>query len=242
MLSTWNLPAGEGTNPYYYQDFDTVRLISLYQFNIPLADDPNDSTRWKYPRSSVWYGQEQLDWFASVLNSTPSTHKVIVMMHCPDGIITLINNRFNVVKEVSTVDLIIEGSPIFDIVDAFVNRTTINRQYVCSDTTQFPTDTFHLDVNYDFTSADGSFMCYLGGDFHVDYIGKPQGKQQLYIGMASGRAPYDTVVNEKKDNVQYNCIVDCCGANFTKKSIYIARLGQTTSALGTDRSFNVVEY
>lgn len=242
MLSTWNLPAGEGTNPYYYQDFDTVRLISLYQFNIPLVDDPNDSTMWKYPRSSVWYGQEQLDWFASVLNSTPSTHKVIVMMHCPDGIITLINNRFNVVKEVSTVDLIIEGSPIFDIVEAFVNRTTINRQYVCSDTTQFPTDTFHLDVNYDFTSAEGSFMCYLGGDFHVDYIGKPQGKQQLYIGMTSGEAPYDTVVNEKKDNVQYNCIVDCCGVNFTKKSIYIARLGQTASALGTDRSFNVVEY
>lgn len=242
MLSTWNLPEGEGTNPYYYQDFDTVRLISLYQFNIPLVDDPNDSTRWKYPRERVWYGQEQLDWFAGVLNSTPSTHKVIVMMHCPDGRITLINNRFNVVDEVSTVDLIIDGSPIFDIVEAFVNKTTINRRYICSDTTQFSTDTFHLDVNYDFTSSEGSFMCYLGGDFHVDYIGKPQGKQQLYISMASGLTPFDTVLNNKKDNVQYNCIVDCCGVNFTEKSVYIARLGQTASALGTDRSFDVVKY
>ena len=246
MAEIWGIPTP--TTPYWYKDFskEKIRLIGLYQYNCPLTTDPNDSSKYLYDRGKCWYGQEQLDWFVGLLNSAPTGYSIVVMMHEADGVITYTENNYKYPGASITGGYgIIDGSPIFDLLDAFVSRGTLTRDYYCKDTTTYPTDIFHMSVNADFTNAVANYGVCLGGDFHRDHLGIFGTNNLLYKGMtASSEQATDCYVDGNVNvskfyskDLSCNCIVDACGITKEDNKLCIGRVGQTTSIYMQDRRF-----
>lgn len=186
MKTIWGLD--DLSTVYYYKDFTQgkMRLISLYQYNAPLVDDSSDSTLYKYSRAIVWYGQEQLDWFVDTLQSVPDGYKVVVLLHQPEKTIeNTLNTAFFSGDTCLGGNLITNGAPIVDIVNAYMERATLKKTYTANDTAKYPTDMFTMSVDADFTSAKGLFANYLSGDAHIDYVGTVQGTEQKHFGITS---------------------------------------------------------
>ena len=232
LLSTWEL---EGlTTNYYYKDFSSsnVRLISLYQYNIPLIDDPDDSNYYKYIRSTVWYGQDQIDWLISTLGSTPEGYHVILMLHQPDAAVTVSRGTPFADNGGLGGNVIISGTPIQDIIEAYINKDTVNQTYHCKDPITYPTEDFEIVAQADFSSAKGSFLNYYSGDMHFDYIGVFNGTNQRVIGLTSSGRPGNTKL--RPGSYVESSIVNALGYNFTDGYFNIARLGQTYSYSGVE--------
>lgn len=247
MLPLWNLVEESimRTNKqiYYYKDFDIqkIRLFSLYQFNAPLEDDPSDSSKYKYIRCALWYGQEQIDWFINKLNSTPSGYKVVVMLHEADGILTDNEGWSNFsIKggSVSATNPIMSEYPVRDIVDAFIAKSTLIKTYQGEQSYDLTNDTadytkLQLTVNADFSNAKAEFGVYFVGDAHVDRVGEMNSTQkQVGFCTTSPASPSDIVigVNDKSTFVTGFSISN----NF--KNVYIGRIGCDTSIYMQDRS------
>lgn len=240
MKEVWGLP--DLTTNYYYKDFDGMRLISLYQYNIPLYEDPNDSTMYKYLRCSVWLGQEQLDWLINTLNSTPSGSKVIILMHQSETYIVDSgdNNNF-FTMQVGGGNNIIQGTPVTDIVQAFIDRTTINKTYTCADTEKYSESDFTVVVNGDFTSAQGEFANYITGDSHVDSVGFIKDTKQRAMGLTSSSSSYDCIVKPKWGN-EARRIVSLLGYCYDNDCVKLGRIGQQYAVNGQHRILDKIEY
>lgn len=237
MLSTWGL--SEVTTPYYFKDFTTekVRLISLYQFNVPLITDPLNALKYKYDRATLWYGQEQIDWLISTLNSVPDGYNVIILMHEPDkaGIVDT-TPEWSGVDVFGSANNILDGSPVFDIVNAYTSRTSLEHTYTPIDSATYPVEDFTLTISADFSNAKGIFACYLAGDGHADIMGKPKGYNQRYIMQtACCDQSFDSYVNTNLISDMANCIVDGYAFYFNSRELCIARIGQTSSFKMQDR-------
>lgn len=147
---------------WYYKDVTDkkLRVISINLF--------------QYGGTERWYSHftnEQLSWFVSALASTPEDYGIIILTHSPQVNIgsakdpnygdffqnaRLYNNTFNAVN----------GTPVYDIVDAFISRTTLSRTYTQTGSPD------SVSVSADFTSVDSSveFIAHLTGHFHQDSI------------------------------------------------------------------------
>ena len=226
LLSTWGL-TGLTTN-YYYKDFSSskIRLISLYQYNIPLTDDPLDSDLYKHMRALVWYGQEQIDWLVATLGSTPADYQVIILQHQADGVVTVDTTKPFSDSNVGTRNQIISGAPVIDIVEAYINKTALSQTYHCADTITYPTEDFEIVVSADFSEANGTFANYIMGDSHVDYVGKYSGTDQRVIGLISSSYPYSTTL-VTGDRVESSIVTGIAYLNTTPPKANMARLGQT---------------
>lgn len=232
MRDVWGI--SDLDKPYYYKDFGNTRLIALYQYNIPLVDDESDNTKYKYHRMMVWYGQEQIDWLLETLATTPQNSNVIIMMHQLDKSMsedTPDTTFFT--QAVGVRNIIIDGTPITDIVEAYINRTSINTTYTCTDTATYPTDVFSFTANKDFSGVQGKFVGYLCGDAHVDYVGKLKGTNQQVFGLTACWTSYDCKV--KNDDSVESSIVNVLGFNYTDRYALLGRLGQQYSLTGDER-------
>ena len=248
MLPLWNLPE-ESTmiankQIYYYKDFaeKRIRLISLYQFNAPLIDDPSDSSRYKYIRCVLWYGQEQIDWLINRLNDTPEDYRVIIMLHEADGQLVDTDGKssFSRIKHgVGATNPIMSEYPIRDIVDAFIAKSTLTKTYQGEQSYDLDNDTsdytgLQLTVHADFTKAKASFGMYFMGDAHVDIVGKMKNAEQEQFGICttSPRYAYDVIkgVGDKSTFVTGFSITEDFG------NVYIGRIGVDTSVYMQDRS------
>lgn len=249
MKTVWGLPSL--TTNYYYKDFaNNTRLISLYQYNIPLVDDPADSDRYKYSRSVVWYGQDQLDWLIATLNSTPAGYNVIILMHQSDANVVDDGSAFFTAETIGG-NRIIDGTPIVDIVNAYINKTTLSETYTCVDTVKYPAELFSMTASADFTGALGSFANYYMGDSHIDYVGVIDGTNQRVIGLTSNGQSYDcSVKNVKvaggmgKSGEEFSgkegSIVTAIGYDYTHRVAKIGRLGQQYALTGQTRAYESV--
>jgi hypothetical protein len=159
---------------YYYKDFGNVRLITLYHYNRPEIDDPNDSDYYKYQRALVWYGTEQLQWFADTLGSMSAGKVAIVFCHQPTKVITpLSSSKFQSGAYASVPNNITTDDPITEIITAFNNKTQLVKTYTPTDTTKYlVADGFEESVNVDFSNAEGAFGFMIMGDNHFDDVGK----------------------------------------------------------------------
>lgn len=234
MKESWGLDS-LSTN-YWYKDLvsEKVRLISLYQYNIPLVDDPEDSDYYKYKREVVWYGQEQIDWFVDVLANTPEDYTVVILKHQPDGVCSSTGSNFGN-RNISGSNLIIDGTPIEDIVNAFMNKTTLANDYVCSDTTTYPTADFTLSVDADFSASEGTFGFYLMGDTHIDCVSKFNKYPQRTMILTSSTSPQD-VGFSGKPYLQDSLLVNVIGLDSTARVVNLVRVGQQGSFKMEDRS------
>lgn len=238
MKSVWGLP--NLTTNYYYKDFGNTRLISLYQYEIPLVDDPNNSNCYKYPRMTVWMGQNQIDWLISTLNSVPDGYKVIIMMHQGEQFVgDAKDDSAFFASQASPGNTIINGTPVVDIVQAYIDKTSISKNYVCKDTATYPTSDFSISVNADFSDAKGSFAHYLSGDAHIDCVGHVVGTKQRHIVLTSCNQSYDCIVLPAATDERRR-IVNLLGYCYSKGYVKLGRVGQQYAVTGQTRIFEKV--
>ena len=195
MRTLWGL--SELNTLWYYKDFPSVtgtggiRLICLYQYNTPLVDDENDNMYYKYERKAVWYGTEQLNWLINALNSVPNNYGVVILKHGAEKNVISANDNSNFYTRPLSVGRYCDGTPIIDIVEAYINKTTINRTYRGVITMGVDYSDLQQSAVGDFTSAKGVFFNYLIGDSHMDCVGYYEGTRQRVINVTSSSDPID---------------------------------------------------
>ena len=239
MRSVWGLPSL--TTNYYYKDFGNTRLISLYQYNVPLVDDPNNSNCYKYFRATNWLGQDQINWLISTLNSVPDGYKVIIMMHQPE---TYINNanEGSAFYDVNAWGgaIVFNEAPVSDIVQAYIDKTSVNKTYTPSNTEKYPVSDFTITVDANFADAKGTFGHYITGDSHIDCIGYANTTKQRHIGLTSCNQSYDCIVLPKT-NDERRYIVNLLGYCYSKGYVKLGRVGQQYSVTGQTRIFEKIK-
>lgn len=243
MKEVWGLP--DLTTNYYYKDFATqkMRLISLYQYNVPLVEDETDSTKYKYDRNMLWYGQAQLDWLVNTLNTVPDGYKVIILMHQLEKDVVVDDTDSTAFHdgETSTLygDYVFSGKPTMEIVQAYIDRSALNKTYTPANTDKHPADLFTVTVNADFTNANGEFAHYLSGDVHVDFVGYAKGTRQRHIILTACNTSYDCYVNPTASGAERS-IVNLLGYDYKHGFIRLGRVGQQYSLSGQMRVFEKV--
>lgn len=156
---------------YYYKDVAKykLRLIFLNQYEAD-RNSGSDVAWWMY---SSYYSETQLQWFADTLHSTPNGYTVIVFGHqipsakdniiVEEGLFTMsqvFGRSFDVQR------MILHGSPIEDIINAYKHSSTIDKTYT-SDTVNLPS----VHVSKDFSNAlSNSFACFVCGHSHFHAI------------------------------------------------------------------------
>lgn len=146
-----------------------IRIIGLYEY-CNSQDTINEQSTFQ----RRWLDSDVLLWFANVLANTPNDYKVVVLLHqTPHYPFTLLESDFTISEELMKISQdsflnLINGSPICDIIDAYINRKSINKTYSSSVSVVSKTAT----INYDFSDAQGEFYMYFCGHWHTPLICK----------------------------------------------------------------------
>lgn len=166
-LDAADLANGEDVNGklYYYKDFadQKIRVIVLMQYDYTYTGD-------------LCFGQTQIDWLIGVLNSTPSDYGVIIAEHTnPSRYMTYqMDTAYtsDTWRQSNYAPTAMSGDPIPDIINAWINGTTLTQTYSYT----FENPPADLSVSVDFTSRGiGEFITYIGGHWHMDVLGHPTG-------------------------------------------------------------------
>lgn len=173
-----SVSSGKG---YYYRDFadKKTRIIGINQFQ-------NGGTQ----RDHRYLKDDQIAWLIATLKSTPANYGILLLTHVPEHTWSKeLNNDKFWQKNMLFDDLYsqIVGSPIADLMDAFIARTSINKTY--TQTGALPS--FTINANFSTgVNAGVEFMAYLNGHLHVDRIGYLDGtaKKQLVLNIICGNA------------------------------------------------------
>lgn len=153
----------ETEKTWYYKDIPTknIRIISINLY--------------QYGGTSRWYTHftaEQITFIINTLSSTPEGYGVLILSHSPqvriDGAVDFEYPEFFQMEHVPTNmhNAVSGGVPLYDIVDAFISRTTLSKTYTQTGSPD------SITVDADFTSVDGSveFIAHLTGHAHADQI------------------------------------------------------------------------
>jgi len=246
--ATFNgITQGNTGSGYWHKDFIDykIRIIGINEYEMPRIQGDSES-QWKYNPWNRYISQAQANWLVSMLNSIQSGWSVIILMHqLIDNITQYTNNKFNSPQgETSTDYMEAQDHIIQNIVDAFISKSTITKTYtntVGASSSEIP----DVTVNADFTSANGDFICYIGGHTHWDRIGQSSvatNKQVDVVLTTSGttKQNYDDlyrVIGEKSQDCLNVYVFDT-----DKKKIRIIRVGANCTLNMTWRDIESVSY
>ena len=179
LVTAGYLESGEYTDGkcYYYHDFTeyNIRLIVCYEFDDPNTVDSSDNTKYKITRGMSVISSAQAQWFCDTLASTPYGYNVVVALHGPfSDNATSANYKFSQAEGISANR---ESLHLFstdfwaDAVDAYVNRRNFSIDMVnTGDAAYLNSNGKYWTVTKNFSSAEGGFLCFLGGHRHRDLI------------------------------------------------------------------------
>ena len=162
-----DLASGEAVSGkcYYHKDFATykIRLIVLMQYDYVFD-------------GGLCFGQTQIDWLIQTLLSTPSDYGVIICEHTnPSRYMTYdmdVAYTSDTWRTSNYAPTYMSGDPIPDIINAWINGTTLSKTYAYT----FSNPPADLSVSADFSNRGiGEFITYLGGHWHMDVLGHPTG-------------------------------------------------------------------
>lgn len=165
---------------YYYRDFASkkTRVIGINQFQ-------QGGTM----RERRYLKQDQITWLINTLKATPAGYAVVLLSHVPEHTCSKDANYSKFWQEKLFFDDLfsnITGSPIADIIDAFIGKTTINKSYTQNG------ELSTLTVSGDFsTVANGvEFIAHVNGHLHADRIGylDNTAHKQLVLNIICGNA------------------------------------------------------
>lgn len=170
---------------YHYKDFadKKIRVICLNQYD------------GSSPSQNVTYSQEQIDWFISSLkDATTKDYAVVVVYHSCEEVGFPTYNYSGFCQEINYEMTPLATKPIIsDIINAFQGGKQLNDTYAIADTT--------VTVSADFTS-EGTFVCYLCGHQHVDFIGYSKVYPNQLICMVQGGVINSSVRTEESAHWQ----------------------------------------
>lgn len=178
VVQNGSVSSGKG---YYYRDFadKKTRIIGLNQFQ-------NGGTQ----RDHRYLKDDQITWLIATLKSTPAGYGIIILTHVPEHAWSKEADYGKFWQKDWFFDDLytnITGSPIADLMDAFIGRTSINKTY----TQNGALSTLTVNANFSTgVNAGVEFMAYLNGHLHVDRIGYLNNTQhkQLVLNIICGNA------------------------------------------------------
>lgn len=233
---------------YYYKDFGTfkVRLIVLNEYEMPRV--PNSgNTELKYSIWARYLSSTQASWFVQTLNSVQSGWSVIVAFHQLIDIFPKYDNEFKGAVNYSGADgTYAQIGIIQDIVDAYISRGTLSKTYTVAnvDTTEVP----DVTVSADFTSANGTFICYINGHTHNDGTGQSSvaTNKQVDINITTGSADlqlvavYDDLYRDNDSMAQdaFNMVA----FDTDRKEIRMLRIGANVAMDMKRRDYACISY
>ena len=256
LATKWNYLKASGTvtdKTYYYKDFSAkkIRVISLDPY------EKNLTTKKAYAMS-----QGQVDFFINTLKSTPADYGILVIMHSPEA---YPNNTMPVEAITGKEDFYpyrnitvdapagIAGTPLKDIVDAFISRTTISESFTQT-ITGGTTET--ITISGDFTSGINTgveFIAWITGHTHSDIIGvyKNTVNKQVMLNVTCGVCYYGP------SDYAYLCngsdlprgsfgvtqdAINLYAIDRANKQIRIARIGANCTEALTKREAMIIDY
>lgn len=229
---------------YYYTDIveKSIRIIvtDVYQYGATT-------------RSNTHMTSEQLSYIANAMKTAPAGYGIVILAHTP--CVDLVGQRdenygefYQQLRMYGHTHYDIDGAPIYDIVDAFIGRTKINRTYTQTGTPS------SISVSADFSGVDSSveFIAHLTGHIHEDTVCYlPTARKQLMLNICcatamTGGATYPYLSDDcdiskspitKSQDAMNAYIID--RAN---KSVKIVRIGGNTTYKMERREWMIIPY
>lgn len=229
------LASGEAVSGkcYYYKDFaaQKIRVIVLMQYDLAgRASDTGD----------ICFGQDQINWFIGVLNSTPSDYGVIIAEHTnPSRYMTYnMDEKYtsSTWYQSNYAPTVMDGDPVPDIVNAWINGTTLLQTYSYT----FSNPPSPLSVSADFTSRGaGEFITYLGGHWHMDVLGAPTGytDQPDYHTPAAGLGAAEQGDIPRKAGTRSEDSLSAIAVDRDKKTVKVFHIGAHLTKDAVDRLY-----
>lgn len=227
----------------WYKDDATYKIRFIGIFEYGNSQHIETGAPGSYCRR--WIPTDTLQWFADTLYNTPSDYSVIVLLHQSLDLINTTaatsNSRFEecnftvssrIRRDLSQSTLnTVDGNPIGDIINAFINGSEINRTYNTTTSAQAAWNLNKTATVYkDFTNRGlGKFICYIVGHSHCSLILKGSDyPNQKTIAVPSGsqsafQQHYGDINYENKGRNQDQFYV--IGFNTDKGLINIVKIG-----------------
>lgn len=218
---------------YFYKDIhkDKLRCICLDIIPYESQVDSNDLVT---ESNKMWYhqfGSEQLEWFANVLQNTPENYNVVVCSHIAPVSLSELKSLDDNWSESVPIDYLQARK----IAEAYALKTT----YTFSGTISGDTTGDSYNINVDFSSAHGEFVCFFCGHTHKDFMLKLNNVN--IVGTANDSfavstnapsyAPSKTANTATEQIMDFFCIMP------STRTVRVVRLGAYLEANGKVRTF-----
>ena len=251
-MGATSMSANYQARGYGYYDFSDykIRVVMLNNYDFP--DDKNGSD-WVYYGASTMYLQAQIDWFLTTLSNTPADYSVIVASHYSEPTTidqTILNQHVGTVGVAELSDTRggvgqMGDTIIADIINAFINRTTLTKSY----TYDTQGSVSGVSVLADFSARSASnFICYICGHVHCQGIGSITNYpgQLSYFNdtgcIAAGDNPnnmwptYASLIPRNGEDRTQDLITVLC-VDTDNKRVSFVRVGANMNMFGEDSSF-----
>lgn len=267
LLSKMGLPDSYN-KLYYLKDFDDykIRVIVLNEYDTPRTINTADTSKYLagYDMWRRFINQEQATWFSKALLSTakntsfglPDDYSVIVCLHqipAQPDFSDFKDNQFLDLNHVNvgTSDYKTnqEVSLLYEIIDAFKLKTSLNKTYqpTSNITGQTVTSMGTVTIGVDYSDRNSSnFICWLNGHTHIDLVGKIKNAQtnQIFISVTNQSfdigSQYDSLarIEDTKAEDAFNII----GFDTDNKIIKVCRIGNNMPSDLRPRSYTSISY
>ena len=229
---------------YYYKDIadKAIRIIvtDVYQYGATT-------------RSNTHMSSEQLVYIANALKTTPAGYGVVILAHTPCVDVAGLYNEeygefFQQLRMYGHTHYDITGAPIYDIVDAFIGRTAINKTYTQTGTPS------SISVSADFSNVNSGveFIAHLTGHIHEDTVCYlPTTHKQLMLNICcatamTGGASYPYLSDDcdisKSPITKSQDAINAYIIDRENKSVKIVRIGGNTTYKMERREWMVIPY
>ena len=175
---------------YWYRDIPESKIRAICTCLYEYGGAENSEKVRKYTHMKVSNGTSpQLNWFVNAVKSTPADYGIVVLQHSlqdefapSTGYETFFQPLSERSADAPAGDAYnkifynnggtyVRGVPFYDVIDAFIQKTTLNKTYVQDSITGEKTETF--TVTADFSSGVNSgveFIAWLSGHLHHDTV------------------------------------------------------------------------
>lgn len=240
---------------YYFHDFTSykIRIICVYEYDDPNDTDPNDYTKYRIRRGHSVISQQQAAWFFQTLATTPEGWSVIVAMHNPfsNNASAMSDEMFNENSALSSSysQRLFSTDIWAEAVNAYKNRVPYTCNMICTGDAEYLNDQstgIYWTESYDFSNAKGSFLCFIGGHCHKDFIWKHNtyAYQKQVSPVCANSAYEDSKFSDirrtwldslSKDSLTF------IGCNLDNSKLGLVKLGVNVTEKAEPRDFEVLE-
>lgn len=246
-------------------NYKSASFICKKEVTVSNAQYPETFTTpfYKTDRASRIIRKEQADWFIQTLSNVPNGYGVIVACHNP-AVMNSKNQtqyKFATNKEIEATaegQYHMENDIVADIVNAWVNKTSLNENISCnsvgwgngnSEYLNTKVDSngkkYYYSITADFSdrASDAFFSCYLCGHTHEDLIFKDKNSEALAITPICGNTSYgsasycDVSRPYNIDSYAYDALT---AISVKKGRIALVRIGNDTTVDFEKRDYEII--